>query len=49
MFEDFREKRAVYETKPQEVRDILYEGSKTARAVAIRTIEEVREAMKVKF
>src|SRR3989344_7356812 len=49
MFEDFREKRAVYETKPQEERDILYEGSKTARAVAIRTIEEVREAMKVKF
>ncbi|PIN93299.1 tryptophan--tRNA ligase [Candidatus Pacearchaeota archaeon CG10_big_fil_rev_8_21_14_0_10_31_24] len=48
-FEEFREKRAVYETKPQEVRDILYEGSKTARAVAIRTIEEVRKAMKVKF
>ena len=48
-FAEFREKRAVYETKPQEVRDVLYEGSQKAREVAKRTIEEVREAMKVKF
>lgn len=48
-FAEFREKRAIYETKPQEVRDILYEGSQRAREVAKRTIEEVRYAMKVKF
>ena len=48
-FTEFREKRAVYEAKPQEVKDILYEGSQKAREVAKRTIEEVREAMKVKF
>ncbi|MEK6889090.1 MAG: tryptophan--tRNA ligase [Nanoarchaeota archaeon] len=49
MFEQFREKRAFYEARPQEVREILYEGSKTAREVAKKTIEEVRDAMKVKF
>jgi len=48
-FAEFREKRVVYETKPHEVRDVLYEGSQKAREVAKRTIEEVREAMKVKF
>jgi len=48
-FEQFRERRLFYESRPQEVRDILYEGSKTARSVAKSTMEGVREAMKVKF
>jgi len=49
MFEPFREKRVFYGSRPNEVRDILYEGSKTAREVAKRTIEEVRKTMKIKF
>ena len=48
-FAEFREKRAGYEAKPQEVRDILYQGSQKAREIAKRTMEEVRTAMKIKF
>ena len=42
-FEPFRERRAEYEKRPDIVEDVLVEGTKRARAVAIRTMEEVRE------
>lgn len=42
-----REKRKYYESHPDEVQDILLDGDKRARAVAQRTMSEVREAMGV--
>lgn len=40
-----RERRAHYEQKPNEVREILEVGSKKARAVAQQTMARVREAV----
>ncbi len=42
-FEPFRESRAEYEAQPDLVEDVLAEGTKRARAIAIHTIEEVRD------
>ncbi|MFN4245226.1 MAG: tryptophan--tRNA ligase [Brevinematia bacterium] len=47
--EPIREKRYYYEKNKDEVIDILKEGSKKARAIAEKTMEEVREAVKIKF
>jgi tryptophanyl-tRNA synthetase len=44
-----RERRRQYEAKPQAAWEILVEGSKKARRVARRTMEQVREAMRLKF
>lgn len=41
----FREKRVYYESHINEVREILNEGERRARAVAARTMSEVHEAM----
>ena len=43
--EPMRERRREYESRPGYVREILDEGGKRARAIAIRTIEEVYEKM----
>jgi tryptophanyl-tRNA synthetase len=40
-----RERRARYEADPDTVRDILADGNRRARAVAERTMDEVRRAM----
>ncbi|MDO9546217.1 MAG: tryptophan--tRNA ligase [Pelolinea sp.] len=41
----FRERRAKFSQKPQEVLDILYEGGKRARKIAEGTMREVRNAV----
>ena len=40
-----RERRARYEADPDAVRDIVADGNRRARAVAERTLDEVRRAM----
>lgn len=44
-----REKRRIYEEAPQKVDEILIEGTKKARKIAICTLEEVRSAMKINY
>ena len=43
--EPFRERRRVYEEKPEMVREILVEGTRRASRLAAETLEEVRERM----
>jgi len=43
------EKSAYYERRLDEVRDLLVEGSRRARETALQTMEEVREAMRIKI
>ena len=43
--EPIQERRAHYEARPDEVRDILSDGASRARAVAVETIAEVRAVM----
>lgn len=45
--EPYRERRAYYEAHIHELDELLREGSKKAREVAKRTLEEVRTAMKL--
>jgi tryptophanyl-tRNA synthetase len=47
--EPIRERRAAVLAKPGHVKEILYEGSKKARAVACETMERVREAVKLRY
>ncbi len=44
-----RERRAKYEANMDDVKDILREGSAQARAVAEQTMEEVRDAMRLRY
>ncbi|MCL2173934.1 tryptophan--tRNA ligase [Candidatus Saccharibacteria bacterium] len=44
-----REKRAYYETRPDEVRAILRAGSEKANAVANTTLQKVRDAIGVNY
>jgi tryptophanyl-tRNA synthetase len=44
-----RERRAAALAQPQRLREILFEGSARARAVSQRTIERVRDAMKITY
>lgn len=48
-FDEFREKRKYYENNKKLVWDILNAGSKEARNVAIKTLNEVRKAMKIDY
>lgn len=45
--EPFRAKRAEFEAKPSDVREVLDDGGKRARSIAQETMKEVREAMKL--
>jgi len=45
--EPIREKRAYYEARPDELRQIIEEGDKAARTVARSTMEQVRGAVKI--
>lgn len=47
LIEPIREKRQYYETRPDEVQQILKDGEDGARAAAKATMEEVRERMKL--
>ena len=44
-----RERRAAVLARPEQLREILFEGSKRARAVANETMERVREAVKIVY
>lgn len=48
-FQDFREKRKYYENHPQSVWNILMKGSQEAREIAGKTLNEVRQAMKIDY
>ena len=43
--EPMRERRLAYESRPGYVREILHEGGKKAKAIAVQTIEEVYQKM----
>jgi tryptophanyl-tRNA synthetase len=47
--EPIRARRADVVARPSALRDILYEGSRRARAVAQETMERVRAAVKLKY
>lgn len=47
--EPIREKRVALEQKPDEVMEILMEGTKKTRVEAAKTLERVKEAMKIRF
>jgi tryptophanyl-tRNA synthetase len=48
-WDPIREKRAVIAKKPDHVWDIVREGSKKAKTLALRTIERVRSAMSLAY
>src|SRR5258706_4615428 len=43
------ERRTAILARPDRLKEILFEGSKRARAVAIETMERVRDAVKIKY
>ena len=47
--EPIRERRAVVAADPAQVMEMLQEGSRAARAVAARTLAEVRKAMRLDY
>ncbi len=47
--EPMRARRADLLARPERLREILFEGSKKARAVAVETMERVRGAVKLKY
>jgi tryptophanyl-tRNA synthetase len=49
LLEPMRERRTEVLARPGRVRDILFEGSARARAVAKETMERVRDAVKVSY
>lgn len=49
VLEPIRERRRQYEARPETVANILAEGSRKARGVARRTMNQVREAMQMAF
>jgi tryptophanyl-tRNA synthetase len=44
-----RERRAAVLAKPEQLREMLFEGSRRARTIAMQTMERVREAMKISY
>lgn len=47
--EPIRERRAAVLARPERLREILFEGSRRARAAAAETMARVREAMKISY
>jgi len=47
--EPIRQRRAAVLAKPDHLKEILYEGSKRARAVAEQTMERVRDAVRISY
>ena len=47
--EPIRQRRAAVLAKPDRLKEILYEGSKRAGAVAEQTMERVRDAMRISY
>ncbi|MGH8714773.1 MAG: hypothetical protein ACREYB_12270 [Casimicrobiaceae bacterium] len=44
-----RERRAAVLAKPDRLKEILFDGSRRARVVAARTMERVRDAVKISY
>jgi tryptophanyl-tRNA synthetase len=44
-----RERRAAVLAKPEQLKEILFEGSKRARVVAVDTMARVRDAMRITY
>ncbi len=49
MLEPIRERRAAALARPGYLREVMVEGSRRARAVAIETMERVRAAVKLRY
>jgi tryptophanyl-tRNA synthetase len=49
LLEPMRERRAAVLARPDDVRDLLFDGSARARAEARLTMDRVREAMKLRY
>ncbi|MFN8058267.1 MAG: tryptophan--tRNA ligase [Vicinamibacterales bacterium] len=49
VLEPIRERRAYYEARPDQVRELLYDGSARARRVARETMDRVREAVHLNY
>ena len=47
--EPLRERRRELASRPERIHEILVEGSKRARAVAVDTMGRVRDAMKINY
>jgi tryptophanyl-tRNA synthetase len=47
--EPLRERRAALESRPEHVREIIHEGSRKARAVAVDTMQRVRDALHLAY
>ena len=47
--EPIRERRNEFAAKPQQVREIIIEGTRKGRELAQQTMDEVRAAMKIKY
>jgi tryptophanyl-tRNA synthetase len=47
--EPIRQRREAVLSKPDALKEILFEGSKRARTVAVGTMERVRDAMKIRY
>lgn len=47
--EPIRARRAEFAAKPDQVREIIVEGTRKGRALAQQTMDEVRAAMKIKY
>jgi tryptophanyl-tRNA synthetase len=44
-----RARRAEILARPDAVREVLHDGSARARAIAVETIERVRDAVKLRY
>jgi tryptophanyl-tRNA synthetase len=49
MLEPIRQRRMEYKTKPEEVDEILKNGTERARMIAQETMAEVKKALKVDY
>jgi tryptophanyl-tRNA synthetase len=47
--EPLRERRAALEAHPERVREIIHEGSRKARTIAMETMQRVREALHLAY
>src|SRR5262249_43713968 len=47
--EPIRERRAAARARPSQLKEILFDGSTRARAVAVETMQRVRDAMKISY
>jgi tryptophanyl-tRNA synthetase len=49
LLDPIRERRAAALSRPGYLRDVLFEGSARARGMAERTMEQVREAVRLRY